>query len=85
MLFFHFVQEYPLSEEELLALRMDEVRLCLYTSLIFGHALLKIVQNLLLQCFDDAVITFIRQEKTVNNFEQCMSECRAGIAQPLLL
>ena len=53
LLFFHFVQEYPLSEEELLALRMDEVRLCLYTSLIFGHALLKIVQNLLLRwCCD---------------------------------
>ena len=27
--FIHFVQEYPLSEEELLALRMDEVRLYL--------------------------------------------------------
>ena len=33
-----------------------------YTSSISGHALLKIVQNLLLQCFDDAVITFIWQE-----------------------
>ena len=138
LLFFHFVQEYPLSEEELLALRIDEVRLRLYTSSIFRHALLKIVrnlllqcfddavitfimfrifycnvsmtlwspsscsesfiamfqrccdhlhhvQNLLLQCFDDAVITFIRQEKTVNNFEQCRSEYRAGVSQPLLL
>ena len=39
----------------------------LYTSSIFGHALLQIVQNLLVQHFDDAVITFIRQEKYRND------------------
>ena len=32
---------------------------------IFRHALLKIVQNLLLQCFNDAVITFIRLHQAV--------------------
>ena len=31
-------------------------------SLIFAHVLLKIVQNLLLQCFNDALITFISTE-----------------------
>ena len=39
-----------------------------YTSSIFKHALLKIVQNLLLQRFNDAVITFIRQEKVITGF-----------------
>ena len=33
-----------------------------YTSSIFGHALLKIVQNLLLQRFNDTMITFIRPD-----------------------
>ena len=72
------------------------------------HALLK---NLLLQCFSDALITFIKdmilppgvisvlflpdegdhsiietlQKKILNNFEQCMSEYRAGVSQTLLL
>ena len=35
----------------------------------FGHALLQIVQNLLLQRFDDAVIT-CRQEKAIKDSEQ---------------
>ena len=35
-----------------------------HTSSILGHALLKAVENLWLQHFDVAVITFIRQEKT---------------------
>ena len=46
------------------------------TSSIFRHALFQIVHKLLLQHFDDAVITFIRQE---NLLEQCMFEYQAGV------
>ena len=50
--------------EKFLSTQTKYLNMYIHTSSIFGHA--QNCSQTLLQHFDDAVITFIRQEKTVN-------------------